>query len=123
MVERRSWFTLSAHVTLVLGVALIAFPIYVTLIASTHALPTLLQGRMPLIPGGEALTNYATILTQGMSLAGAPPVSLMLLNSLVVALGISFGKIAISIIAAYAIVYFRFPFRMTCFWLIFVTLM
>src|SRR5262249_58315904 len=62
-------------------------------------------------------------LTQGMSLAGAPPVSLMLANSLAMALGIALGKIAISIIAAYAIVYFRFPLRMTCFWLIFITLM
>jgi len=123
MVEKSPGFTLLAHVTLILGVALIAFPLYVTLIASTHALPTLLQGRMPLTPGAQAWTNYSTVLSQGMSLAGAPPVSLMLLNTLVVALGISLGKIAISIIAAYAIVYFRFPFRMTCFWLIFVTLM
>src|ERR1700730_18422147 len=123
MVEKRSWFTLSAHLVLILGGALIAFPLYVTLIDSTHALPPLLQGRMPLTPGDQAWTNYATVLSEGMSLAGAPPVWLMLLNSAVVALGISLGKIAISIIAAYAIVYFRFRFRMTCFWLIFVTLM
>jgi len=123
MVERRSWFTISAHLTLILGVAAIAFPLYVTLIASTHELPTLLQGRMPLTPGDQAWINYSTVLGEGMSLSGAPPVSLMMLNSLVVALGISLGKIAISIIAAYAIVYFRFPLRMTCFWLIFVTLM
>ncbi len=123
MVEKRSWFTLAAHLVLIFGVVLIAFPLYVTLIASTHALPTLLQGRMPLTPGDQAWTNYATVLGEGVSLSGTPPVSLMLLNSLVVALGISLGKIAISIIAAYAIVYFRFPFRMTCFWLIFVTLM
>jgi sn-glycerol 3-phosphate transport system permease protein len=123
MVERRSWFSFWAHLTLLLGVAAIAFPLYVTLIASTHTLSTLLQGRMPLTPGDQAWTNYASVLAEGMSLSGAPPVSLMLVNSLVVALGISLGKIAISIIAAYAIVYFRFPLRMTCFWLIFVTLM
>ncbi|HLJ20921.1 MAG TPA: ABC transporter permease subunit, partial [Stellaceae bacterium] len=123
MVERHSWFTFWAHVTLLLGVAVIAFPLYITLIASTHELPTLLQGRMPLTPGDQAWANYSSVLTEGMSLSGAPPVTLMLLNTLVMALGISLGKIAISIIAAYAIVYFRFPLRMTCFWLIFVTLM
>jgi len=123
MVERQSWFTFWAHVTLLLGVAVIAFPLYITLIASTHELPTLLQGRMPLTPGDQAWANYSSVLAEGMSLSGAPPVTLMLLNTLVMALGISLGKIAISIIAAYAIVYFRFPLRMTCFWLIFVTLM
>jgi sn-glycerol 3-phosphate transport system permease protein len=123
MVERQSWFTVWAHLTLILGVAAIGFPLYVTLIASTHDLQTLLQSRMPLTPGGQVWANYSSVLSEGMSLSGAPPVSLMLLNTAVVALGISLGKIAISIIAAYAVVYFRFPFRMTCFWLIFVTLM
>ena len=123
MIENRPWLTIAAHATLILGVAVIAFPLYVTVIASTHSLQTLLSGRIPLLPGSEALANYRQILTFGIGSAGAPPVSLMLLNSLVMALGISLGKIAISIVAAYAIVYFRFPLRMTCFWLIFATLM
>jgi len=123
MIENRPWLTAAAHAIMILGVAMIAFPIYVTLIASTHALPTLLTGRFPLLPGSAALDNYAQVLGEGMGSAGAPPVALMLLNSLAMALGISLGKIAISIIAAYAIVYFQFPLRMTCFWLIFATLM
>jgi sn-glycerol 3-phosphate transport system permease protein len=123
MVEKHSGFTVAAHLVLILGVVLIGFPIYVTVIASTHPLSALLQGRMPLLPGGEGWANYASVMSDGMSLSGAPPAWILLLNSLVMALGISLGKIAISIIAAYAIVYFRFPFRMTCFWLIFVTLM
>ena len=123
MVEKRSWFTVAAHLTLVLGVLVVCFPLYVTLIASTHPLPTLLQGRLPLLPGGEAMSNYAAVLGTGVTVAGMPAASVMLANSLVMALGICIGKIAISIIAAYAIVYFRFPLRMTCFWLIFITLM
>ncbi len=123
MVEKRGWFDLLAHLVLILGVAVIAFPLFVTMIASTHALPTLLQGRMPLTPGDQAWSNYATVLRDGVGSAGTPPAALMLMNSLVMALGIAIGKIAISIIAAYAIVYFRFPFRMTCFWMIFITLM
>ncbi|MGE5203586.1 MAG: sn-glycerol-3-phosphate ABC transporter permease UgpE, partial [Acidobacteriota bacterium] len=123
MVEKRSWFTVAAHLTLMAGVLVVCFPLYVTLIASTHALPTLLQGRLPLLPGGEAISNYAAVLGTGVTNAGMPAASVMLANSLVMALGICIGKIAISIIAAYAIVYFRFPLRMTCFWLIFITLM
>lgn len=123
MVEERSWFTVAAHLVLISGVAVVAFPLYVTLIGSTYDLPTLLHGRVPLLPGDQGWANYGTVLRDGISSAGAPPVARMLMNSLVMALGIAFGKIAISLIAAYAIVYFRFPLRMTCFWLIFVTLM
>ena len=123
MVEERSWFTPLAHLVLILGVGVVAFPLYVTLIASTYDLTTLLRGRVPLLPGGEGWANYAQVLGQGIASGGAPPAAIMLLNSLVMALGIAIGKIAISLTAAYAIVYFRFPLRMTCFWLIFVTLM
>ena len=123
MVEERTWFTVAAHLVLIAGVAVVAFPLYVTLIASSHDLPTLLRGRVPLLPGDQGWANYAMVLTRGVPSGGAPPVSVMLMNSLVMALGIALGKIAMSIIAAYAIVYFRFPLRMTCFWLIFITLM
>ena len=123
MVEERSWFTVAAHLVLIAGVAIVAFPLYVTLIASTYDLTTLLRGRVPLLPGGEGLANYTQVLGRGIASGGAPPAAIMLLNSLVTALGIALGKIAISLTAAYAIVYFRFPLRMTCFWLIFVTLM
>jgi len=68
------------------------------------------------------LHNYAAALAQGAKAVGAP-VGVMMLNSLVMALGIALGKIAISIIAAFAIVYFRFRFRMAAFWMIFITLM
>ncbi len=123
MVENRPWVTFFAHLVLIVGVAVVAFPIYVALIASTHTLQDLLQGRLPLLPGGHFLANYAEVLTSGVRGSSSPPVASMLFNSLVMALIICVGKIAISIIAAYAIVYFDFPLRMTCFWLIFITLM
>jgi sn-glycerol 3-phosphate transport system permease protein len=47
----------------------------------------------------------------------------MMWISLVTALVIAVGKIAISLISAFAIVYFRFPFRNLVFWTIFITLM
>jgi sn-glycerol 3-phosphate transport system permease protein len=123
MVENRPWGTLFTHLFLILGVALVVFPVYVAIIASTHAPGTFVRGVIPLLPGTHAIENYTTAMLQGRSQAGTPPIGLMLLNSLVMALAIAFGKIAISILSAFAIVYFRFPFRLFFFWLIFVTLM
>jgi sn-glycerol 3-phosphate transport system permease protein len=123
MVERRPLLTLLAHLVLIAGVAVVAFPVWIALVASTHEAPRFLSGVVPLWPGGHAAETYGTMLTAGRSNAGAPPVSLMLWNSLVMALLIAAGKIAISLTSAFAIVYFRFRFRMLAFWAIFLTLM
>jgi sn-glycerol 3-phosphate transport system permease protein len=111
------------HLVLLIGLALTAFPIYVCFVASTHTADEILAAPMPLLPGGHLLENYAQALGQGTALTTGVPVWRFLLNSLVMALLIAVGKIAISLISAYAIVFFRFPGRMICFWLIFVTLM
>jgi len=107
---------------MILGVLIIALPIWVTFVASTHDQIRMLQAPVPLWPGSAFWENYKGVLTEGVG-SSAPPVLTMLLNSLVMALAISIGKIAISIIAAYAVVYFKFPLRMTFFWMIFITLM
>jgi len=112
-----------AHIVLILGVALLVLPVYVAVIASTQGPGQFMRGTIPLWPGTHMLENYSTILGRGMSQAGAPPIALMMWNSLVMALAITIGKLAISIISAFAIVYFRFPFRIFFFWVIFVTLM
>ena len=124
MVENRPWLTFAAHAVLVLGMLVVAFPVYMTFIASTHDQATMLSGPVPLLPGRFFAENYGTVLFSGLGASSsAPPVALMMFNSLIMALAIALGKIAISIIAAYAVVYFKFPFRMTFFWMIFVTLM
>ncbi len=107
---------------LLLGVGIVAFPVYVTFVASTLTADEVLQAPMTLVPGSHLLENYRTVLVDGVGNA-ASPVSTMMMNSLIMALGIALGKIAISIISAFAIVYFRFPLRKTFFWLIFITLM
>ncbi len=122
MVENRPWLLFFSHLLLIVGVAITAFPIYLAFVASTHELQALLQPPVPLLPGGAMLENYRRALAEGAKAVGAP-VWLMLGNSLVMALGITFGKIVISMLAAFAIVYFRFPLRMTFFWMIFITLM
>jgi sn-glycerol 3-phosphate transport system permease protein len=122
VVERRPAWTLITHAVLIVGILMVAFPVYVTLVASTHTSEDLV-GKVPLWFGDRFLENYRTILGSGMRSAGPTPVGIMMWNSLVMAVSIAVGKIVISILSAYAIVYFRFPLRMVCFWTIFLTLM
>jgi sn-glycerol 3-phosphate transport system permease protein len=122
MVERRPAWTFITHAVLIVGILVVAFPVYVTLVASTHTSEDLV-GKVPLWFGDRLVENYGTILGSGMRAAGPTPVGLMLWNSLVMAVCVAAGKIVISILSAYAIVYFRFPLRMACFWMIFLTLM
>ena len=122
MVERRPYLVFIQHAVLILGAAIFVFPIYLAFVASTHTGVEVNRG-LPLLPGDQAWVNYATVLGEGIAASGAPPLSLMLFNSTVMALAIAIGKIAISLLSAFAIVYFRFPFRVLAFWTIFVTLM
>jgi len=123
MVENRRWFVLLRHAILIAGALLVIFPIWIAFVASTHEGRALVSGVTPLWPGGELLNNYATVLTTGVRAAGGVGAGTMLWNSLIMALAIAVGKIVISILSAYAIVYFRFPMRMFFFWIIFMTLM
>jgi sn-glycerol 3-phosphate transport system permease protein len=123
MVERQPGLTLLTHVVLVLGIAVVALPIYVTFVASTLPLDDVVRAPMPLTPGDRLVENYAAVLAHGLRSAGGAPVGRMLVNSLVMAVAIAVGKIAISLLSAFAIVYFRFPFRTAAFWMIFLTLM
>jgi sn-glycerol 3-phosphate transport system permease protein len=98
--------------------------LYVTFVASTHTAQEIVQVPMPLLPGPHLVENYkAAILGTSDGAASTAPVGRMMLVSLVTALVISLGKIAISLLSAFAIVYFRFPFKGFFFWSIFVTLM
>jgi len=123
MVERRPLLDFLSHFVLVAGVALVAFPLYVAFVASTQSLDEVIQVPMRLVPGTHLLENYGAVLAHGSGRASGAAVGPMIWNSLVMALVIAFGKIAISILSAFAFVYFRFPFRRTFFWMIFVTLM
>lgn len=112
-----------AHAILILGIVIVAFPIYYTFVASTHSLQTILRPPLPLLPGDRFVENYSEALFGGVGRIGGVSVTTLLFNTTIVALGIAIGKIIISILSAYAIVFFRFPLRMVFFWLIFITLM
>ncbi len=122
MVGNRPWFTAMTHLILILGMGVILFPLYIAFVASTHLAEDLIGTVQPWF-GGQLIENYTKVLLAGKESAGAVPVGPMMWNSLIMGLGIAIGKISISIISAYAIVYFRFRFRMACFWIIFLTLM
>jgi len=123
MVENRPWLDFLAHAILILGVVIVAFPLYITFVASTLTYDEIVHVPMPLLPGDQLVANYTQALAHGSEKGSSAPVSTMLLNSFVMAVGVAVGKIAISIISAFAIVYFRFPLRKFFFWMIFVTLM
>ena len=123
MVEHRRFGNWLPHLVLLAGVIVVAFPVYLAIIASTHDNSVIANGQMPLYPGSHALDTYWNTIVSGTGKTTRQPVGGMMIASLVMAVGIAVGKIAISIISAYAIVFFAFPFRMTAFWTIFITLM
>lgn len=123
MVEDRRLGDAIAYVILSIGVLIVAFPVWLTFVASTWDNATIINGQLPLWPGPHLFENYYRILFVGASSSTREPVASMMLNSFVMAMAIALGKIFISVLLAYAIVYYRFPFRMAAFWIIFVTLM
>jgi sn-glycerol 3-phosphate transport system permease protein len=123
MVENRRFGTLLAYLILGIGVLVVAFPVYLAILASTFDATTIINGNMPLVPGDQADENYYRTIFVGASASTREPVGGMMLNSFIMAMGIAVGKIVISMLSAYAVVYFRFPFRQTAFWIIFITLM
>lgn len=123
MIENRPVARLLAHFWLILGVLIVAFPIWYTFSASTHSVRTILNPPLPLTPGDRFVENYGTALFGGVGRVGGVDLLTILFNTTVVALAIALGKIVISILSAFAIVFFRFPGRMVFFWMIFITLM
>ncbi|AOO80485.1 sn-glycerol-3-phosphate ABC transporter permease UgpE [Bosea vaviloviae] len=123
MVEDRRLGDAIAYVILTIGVLIVAFPVWLTFVASTWDASTIINGKLPLWPGPYFLENYHRILFIGTSGTTREPVAGMMLNSFIMAMAIALGKIFISVLSAYAIVYYRFPFRMAAFWIIFITLM
>ena len=124
MVERSPFLKAFSHLIMVLGVIIVGFPLYLAFVASTHTAQDIVQVPMPMLPDTNFCETYTTALFGGGSGPGSSaPVAHMMWVSFVTAMVITVGKIAISLLSAFAIVYFRFPFKGICFWLIFITLM
>jgi sn-glycerol 3-phosphate transport system permease protein len=123
MIEKQPVANLISHLVLVLGIVIVAFPIYYTLVASTMTSPAIIKPPLSLLPEGHFLENYGAALSGGVERVAGVSLTRMLVNTVIVSLVIAIGKIAISFLSAFAIVFFRFPFRRLFFWMIFVTLM
>lgn len=123
MVERTPWLTFTAHLVLILGVLITLFPLWIAFVASTHPIENLIRGTFPLLPSSEMVETYRSVLFEGGGSFGRIPATTMMLNSLIMAVGITVGKLLVSFLAAFAIVFFRFPGRNIAFFLIFITLM
>jgi sn-glycerol 3-phosphate transport system permease protein len=123
MIENRPIAALLSHLMLIIGVIIVAFPIYYTFVGSTLTSIEVVRPPMPLVPGKQLLENYGGAMAGGLERYVGVSLERLLFNSFVVALAIAIGKIIISFLSAFAIVFFRFPFRMFFFWMIFVTLM
>ena len=120
--KKFQWRNIVSHTILILGSALMVLPIYIAFVSSTYDLSQNLKG-LPFWPGPFLLDNYTQVIFEGVSSQGLPPIGPMILNSFIVALSITFGKISISLISAFSITYFNFKFRSFAFWIIFATLM
>jgi sn-glycerol 3-phosphate transport system permease protein len=123
MIENRPIAKLVAHLMLVIGILIVAFPIYYTFIASTMTSIEVIRPPMSLLPGDHFVENYSGAMSGGLERVVGVSLERLLFNTFVVALAIAVGKIIISFLSAFAIVFFRFPFRMGFFWMIFITLM
>jgi len=116
MNERTPVLDVVCHLILLAGAALVCLPIYFVFVTGTLSQQEIMRVPMSWLPGDQFFVNLQTVLRSANF-------GRLLLNSFIVACGITIGKLSISVIAAFAVTYFRFPFRMTAFWLIFMSLM
>jgi sn-glycerol 3-phosphate transport system permease protein len=123
MVEKRRWLDVLSYAVVIAGILLVAFPVYLAFVASTQTAEAVEAAPMSLVPGDLLIENYRKVLFEGGDVGSRAPVGRMMLVSLTMAVGIAVGKIIISLLSAFAIVYFRFPLKYFFFWMIFITLM
>lgn len=115
--------SIAPHLLLGTFVALMFLPLYLALVAASHDASTMMHAPLPLLPGTALLTNMKTVLTEGLVATGGQPIAHMLVNSLLMALFIAVGKMMLALWSAFALVYFDFPYKKSCFLLIFMTMM
>ena len=114
--RRVRWENLTIHVLLIACVLVIAFPLYYAFVISTQTVEQVMARPPMLRPSVHLVDNYVAAWTRSQ-------MGHLLWNSAVVALVSTVGKIVISMMSAFAIVYFNFRGKILVFWMIFITLM
>jgi len=114
---------LIAHSFLIAFIALMLLPLYLAIVAASNEGALMMQTQLPFLPGASFFKNIKTVLSEGLAVTGGEPITRMLFNSFIMALGITCGKIILALTSAFALVYFDFPFKKACFALIFATMM
>jgi sn-glycerol 3-phosphate transport system permease protein len=111
------------HIVLLFGVFIMVAPVVVAFMTSTHEAADIHRNGLSLSWGGHFVETYQTVLTREGGFTGKITGFNMMLNSMILGLGFAVGKIVLSMLAAYALVYFRFPLATFFFWVIFTTLL
>lgn len=120
---RIKWRHVGDHAILIAGAIFMLLPVVIAFMTSTHDAITIHREGVQFLPGDHLVDNYGTVMLKGIGFEGAVTGTRMMMNSLILGLGFSIGKIVVAMMAAYAIVYFRFPFAELAFWAIFATLL
>jgi sn-glycerol 3-phosphate transport system permease protein len=113
----------SDHLVLILGSLFLCMPVVVAFMTSTHTAADIHMNGLSLAWGDNFIATYEKVLTQKGGFTGDITGARMVMNSLILGIGFAAGKIVLSMMAAYAIVYFRFPMATLSFWVIFTTLL
>lgn len=118
-----NWRLITTHMILITGAIFLTLPVWVAFASSTHSAESILRDGLQFWPGGHFLENYKQVLFVEGGVMKKVTALQMTGNSLILGIGFSVGKVVISMLAAYAIVYFRFRAAVPLFWLIFMTLL
>ena len=118
-----NWRLITTHAILLVGVLFMSLPVWVAFATSTHSAETILRNGLQFWPGSDFLKTYKEVLFVDGGVMKSVLGTTMLKNSLILGIGFAIGKVIISMLAAYAIVYFRFKLAVPLFWVIFMTLL
>ncbi len=117
------WGLVVDHAILIAGSLFMLLPVYLAFMTSTHEAVTIHTQGVQYLPGDQLLENYRSVMFDGVGFTGAVNGTTMMMNSMILGFGFAIGKIIVAMMAAYAIVYFRFPLAELAFWAIFITLL
>ncbi|MFV0448910.1 MAG: sn-glycerol-3-phosphate ABC transporter permease UgpE [Vibrio sp.] len=115
--------SLSDHLILIVGALFMLVPLWLIFASSTHEPNLLVSQGLQWDIGNNLSAVYSEAWNKSLGFTGDVTAQTMIFNSVIMGLGFAIGKIIISMMAAYALVYFRLPYASAWFWLIFVTLL